>query len=177
MCRATRTAFRLRNRSASCGKQWRTSSPRSSDFCNNGSRQESPNELGERLVALAGYVVENGPVIKDGDTVGEDADERIRVMCSPSAFGHKEQVMRLALRCRAVAHGRVRDPRRDVRPSGGRVLCRLCLAQRYGGQGERAAVPRRYPRGWHRKNRPRFEGLLTWAFPILKDIITTHDRT
>ena len=36
-----------------------------------------------------------GPVIKDGDTVGEDANERIRVVYSKSAFGHDRQVMRL----------------------------------------------------------------------------------
>jgi hypothetical protein len=56
---------------------------------------ESPGELRERLLALAGYVVENGPVIKDGDTVGEDADERIRIVYSDSPFGHEGKVMRL----------------------------------------------------------------------------------
>ena len=56
---------------------------------------EPPGELRERLLALAGYVVENGPVIRDGDTVGEDANERIRVVYSPSSFGHEDQVMRL----------------------------------------------------------------------------------
>jgi hypothetical protein len=56
---------------------------------------ESPEELHQRLMALAGYVLENGPVIKDGDTVGEDENERIRVVHSPSAFGHKGKVMRL----------------------------------------------------------------------------------
>jgi len=56
---------------------------------------EPPGELRERLVALAGYVLENGPVIRDGDTVGEDADERIRVVCSASAFGQEGTVMRL----------------------------------------------------------------------------------
>jgi hypothetical protein len=56
---------------------------------------EPPGELRERLLALAGYVVENGPVIRDGDTVGEDADERIRVVYADSLFGHEGQVMRL----------------------------------------------------------------------------------
>lgn len=56
---------------------------------------EPPGELRERLLALANYVVTNGPVIKDGDTVGEDEQEKIRVVYSPSAFGHKEKVMRL----------------------------------------------------------------------------------
>jgi hypothetical protein len=56
---------------------------------------EPPGELRERFLALAGHVVENGPVIKDGDTVGEDAEERIRIVYSDSAFGHEDKVMRL----------------------------------------------------------------------------------
>jgi hypothetical protein len=57
--------------------------------------QEPPGELKERLMGLAGYLLENGPVIRDGDTIGEDANERIRVVYSSSAFGHEGQVMRL----------------------------------------------------------------------------------
>jgi hypothetical protein len=56
---------------------------------------ESPGELRERMFELCCYVIENGPVINDGDTVGQDAQERIRVVYSPSAFGYKDQVMRL----------------------------------------------------------------------------------
>lgn len=56
---------------------------------------EPPGELRERFLGLAGYIVENGPVINDGDTVGEDANERIRVIYSDSAFGHEGKVMRL----------------------------------------------------------------------------------
>jgi hypothetical protein len=56
---------------------------------------ESFGELRERFLALAGYVLENGPVIRDGDTVGEDAEERVRVAYSPSAFGHEGKVMSL----------------------------------------------------------------------------------
>ena len=56
---------------------------------------ELPSELRERFLALAHYVVENGPVIKDGDTVGEDANEQIRVVYSKSEFGHHGKVMRL----------------------------------------------------------------------------------
>jgi len=40
-------------------------------------------------------VIEDNPVIKDGDTVGEDAIERIRVIYSNSAFGQEGKVMRL----------------------------------------------------------------------------------
>ena len=56
---------------------------------------EPPGELRERLMALAGYVLDNGRVLRNGDTFGQDADERIRVVYSDSAFGHGDQVMRL----------------------------------------------------------------------------------
>jgi hypothetical protein len=56
---------------------------------------EKPAQLQERMLALAGYVLEKGPVIRDGDTVGENANERIRVVYANSAFGHKGKVMRL----------------------------------------------------------------------------------
>jgi hypothetical protein len=56
---------------------------------------EPPGELRERFFGLANYLLENGPVIKDGNTIGEDANERIRVVYADSAFGHKGKVMRL----------------------------------------------------------------------------------
>jgi len=56
---------------------------------------EPPGELRERLFGLACYLIENGPVIRDGDTFGESADERIKVIYSQSAFGNPKQVMRL----------------------------------------------------------------------------------
>ncbi len=56
---------------------------------------EPPGELRERFHGLANYVLENGPVIRDGDTIGEDANEKIQVVNADSAFGHEEQVMRL----------------------------------------------------------------------------------
>jgi hypothetical protein len=46
-------------------------------------------------MSLCEYLLVNGPVIKDGHTVGESADEKIRVVHSPSAFGQEGQVMRL----------------------------------------------------------------------------------
>jgi hypothetical protein len=60
-----------------------------------GSASESPVQLRDRLWSLATYLLEKGPVIKDGDTVGQDAKEKIRVVYSPSIFGHPDQVMRL----------------------------------------------------------------------------------
>ena len=56
---------------------------------------ESPGKLRERFLALAGYVIENGPVIGDGNTVGDDAEERIRVKYANSSYGQKDKVMRL----------------------------------------------------------------------------------
>lgn len=59
------------------------------------SASEPPGELRDRFLGLANYVLENGPVIQDGDTIGEDANERIRVVYADSKFGHKGKVMRL----------------------------------------------------------------------------------
>ncbi len=56
---------------------------------------EKPSELRERLVELATYVVDKGPVIKDGDSVGRNAKERIRVVFAESMFGRAGPVMRL----------------------------------------------------------------------------------
>jgi hypothetical protein len=56
---------------------------------------EPAGELRERLFGLANYLLDNGPVIGDGDTIGEDANERIQVVYADSAFGHKGKVMRL----------------------------------------------------------------------------------
>lgn len=56
---------------------------------------ESPSRLAERLAALAGYVVTGKGVIRDGDTVGKDAREKIRVSYAKSAFGNEHEVMRL----------------------------------------------------------------------------------
>jgi uncharacterized protein DUF4261 len=59
------------------------------------SSPESPKELRERLLGLVGYVLDGGPVIKNGDTIGEDANERIKVIYGPSSFGGEGRVMRL----------------------------------------------------------------------------------
>lgn len=56
---------------------------------------ESPTELREHFWSFAGYILENGSVIRDGDTIGMDANERIRIVYASSAFGHDRKVMRL----------------------------------------------------------------------------------
>lgn len=60
--------------------------------------ENATDEVGdfrERLLNLCDYLLQNGPVIQDGHTVGSDANERIRVRIASSAFGHEGQVMRL----------------------------------------------------------------------------------
>ncbi len=56
---------------------------------------DSPGELRERFEGLIMYLLENGPIIQDGNTIGEDANERIKVVYSNSEFGHESKVMRL----------------------------------------------------------------------------------
>ncbi len=56
---------------------------------------EPPGELRERFFGLATYLIENGLVIGDGDTIGESADEKIKITYGKSSFGHQEKVMQL----------------------------------------------------------------------------------
>lgn len=59
------------------------------------SASESPADLYDRLGSIAGYLVEKGLVINDGDTVGDSAEEKIRVVYAPSRFGSSKPVLRL----------------------------------------------------------------------------------
>jgi hypothetical protein len=56
---------------------------------------EPVGELRERLLGLAEYLIENGPVLHDGNTIGETMEERIRVVHSESKFGNEGQVIQL----------------------------------------------------------------------------------
>jgi hypothetical protein len=56
---------------------------------------EKPSELHERFRELARYLVQNGPVIKDRDTIGQDQTEKIRAVYAPSTFGQNTRVMQL----------------------------------------------------------------------------------
>jgi hypothetical protein len=47
------------------------------------------------MLDLAGYLIEAGPVIKDGDTIGPDAAAKIVVRYEMSAFIPGESVYRL----------------------------------------------------------------------------------
>lgn len=57
---------------------------------------EPPSELRQRFETIAQYLLDHGPVIEDGNTVGNSATEVIRVTYSPSSFGAEGQVMRLS---------------------------------------------------------------------------------
>ncbi|MGX9718758.1 DUF4261 domain-containing protein [Stenotrophomonas acidaminiphila] len=57
--------------------------------------RDSAEEVFGRLTGIVDYLVENGMVIGDGDTLGASAEERIRVVYGPSALDPERQVMRL----------------------------------------------------------------------------------
>ncbi len=56
-----------------------------------------PVELTGFMHNIASYLIENGPVIKDGDTIGGDENERIRVTHSPSIHDEEKKVYRVWL--------------------------------------------------------------------------------
>ncbi|MCU7853425.1 MAG: DUF4261 domain-containing protein [Candidatus Thiodiazotropha sp. (ex Monitilora ramsayi)] len=56
---------------------------------------ETVPDLRERLFNIADYLVDNGAVIKDGDTIGSEENEKIQVVFSKSNFGYENQVMAL----------------------------------------------------------------------------------
>ncbi len=56
---------------------------------------ETPAALRDRLTTLCTYLLQNGPVILDGNTIGANADEKIRVVYADSQFGFDSKVMLL----------------------------------------------------------------------------------
>lgn len=56
---------------------------------------DNPGELQSRLLELARYILSQNALIRDGDTIGENASERIQVRFQESAFGGGQRVMRL----------------------------------------------------------------------------------
>jgi hypothetical protein len=54
-----------------------------------------PGELREWLLNIMYYLLENGPVLMDGQTVGMSAEQQIRIRHCPSSFGHAGKVIRL----------------------------------------------------------------------------------
>ncbi|MGL6074055.1 MAG: DUF4261 domain-containing protein [Fimbriiglobus sp.] len=59
---------------------------------------DNVGQFRERLYNLVEYVMDNGPVIKDGNTVGADENEKIVVEYAPSEFGLEDEVMMLDYR-------------------------------------------------------------------------------
>lgn len=56
----------------------------------------APRALYDQLVNLAYYVLENGPVLQHGHTVGQDEHDRaIRIVHGASLVGHEGEVIRL----------------------------------------------------------------------------------
>lgn len=51
----------------------------------------------DQLMALSSYVLENGPVLKHGQTFGPSADERYSIEVGPSLLGKAGTVIRLGL--------------------------------------------------------------------------------
>ncbi len=49
---------------------------------------------------VASYLMENGPVIADGDTIGESAAEKIRIQHAPSRWEPTQMVYRMELQAR-----------------------------------------------------------------------------
>jgi hypothetical protein len=54
-----------------------------------------PGELREWLLNIMYYLLENGPVLKHGETIGMTAEQQIRIQHCPSSFGHPGKVIRL----------------------------------------------------------------------------------
>lgn len=54
-----------------------------------------PGELREWLLNIMYYLLENGPVLKHGETIGMTAEQHIRISHVPSSFGHPGKVIRL----------------------------------------------------------------------------------
>jgi hypothetical protein len=52
-------------------------------------------ELREWLLEIMRYLLENGPVLLDGQTIGMSGEQQIRIRHCPSIFGHAGQVIRL----------------------------------------------------------------------------------
>jgi hypothetical protein len=57
--------------------------------------RRAPGDLRDFATNVATYLIEHGPVIGDGDTVGGDEHERITARHAPSAIDRPGLVLRL----------------------------------------------------------------------------------
>jgi hypothetical protein len=60
-----------------------------------GPSDKQPGELRELGMSVASYLIENGPVLGDGDTVGATEDQRVVVRHAPSMVDRPGTVYRL----------------------------------------------------------------------------------
>jgi hypothetical protein len=67
---------------------------------------ETITELRERMFTLAVYLIENGMIIKNGQTLGEDERDQIKAVYSDSAFGNPKKVLRLDFESAEKAKGK-----------------------------------------------------------------------
>jgi hypothetical protein len=52
-----------------------------------------PADLREWLLSIMYYLLENGPVLEDGQTIGMSAEQKINIRHCPSRFGHPGKVI------------------------------------------------------------------------------------
>ncbi|GAB6167248.1 hypothetical protein JCM19992_32480 [Thermostilla marina] len=57
--------------------------------------RRDPQFILDRVYNIAAYLLENGPVIEDGHTVGQSADEKFTVHIGPSKFDESMTVLRI----------------------------------------------------------------------------------
>lgn len=56
-----------------------------------------PARVLERVMDVAAYLLESGPVLKDGDTIGTSATERLRIHHAPSQWDRDQTVLWIEL--------------------------------------------------------------------------------
>jgi hypothetical protein len=59
--------------------------------------RRAPIEVVERLLAFARYVLAQGPVLNDGETIGFTADEKIPIRHRRSKWNEKQDVIQLTM--------------------------------------------------------------------------------
>jgi hypothetical protein len=59
--------------------------------------ETQPNALIDRVYGFSHYQAEHGPVLKDGDTIGGSANEKITIRHAPSAWDRHGPVLQLNL--------------------------------------------------------------------------------
>jgi hypothetical protein len=56
-----------------------------------------PGELREWVMNITCYLIENGPILKDGNTIGATEEAMFRIRHVPSSHGQKGLVMRFVV--------------------------------------------------------------------------------